>query len=81
MKEETECDRLLVEEVATGTTKFQLTKEQNEKYKEWSKHCKTYGGTIGGRHTFSFTPCGLGMMVVVSCMCGKEIDLTDTSGW
>lgn len=38
-------------------------------------------GAIGGRLTFSFTPTGLGAIVVVSCACGAEKNVPDFDSW
>lgn len=66
--------------------KFNLTKEEEIKYKEWLlEHNKTCSekdtGAIGGRMTFQFTPTSLGVITQVKCACGEKIDLTDYKGW
>lgn len=41
-------------------------------------------GAIGGRVTFSLTPTSVGLVMKVSCGCGKkdsERDLTDYDSW
>lgn len=38
-------------------------------------------GAIGGATTYSFTPTGIGVVVKLSCACGKEKDLTDYDSW
>ncbi len=68
---------------------FELDKEQQEKVKDFknSHECKLstndfgprYVGAIGGSTTYSFTPTGLGVITIVKCACGKEIDITDTN--
>lgn len=60
---------------------FQLTENQIKKYKEWKDHCDTYAGAIGGRHSFVFTPTGLGECVEVRCICGEKINLTEVDDW
>lgn len=60
--------------------KFELTKEQEDKFNEWRKEInKTYVDTtaIGGAYTFSFIPTGLGVIVKVKHVTGAELDLTD----
>lgn len=64
------------------------------KFRAWevehNKTCKFYddgtqvaspSGAIGGRFTYSFTPTGLGHVVVVSCTCGMKINITDFDNW
>lgn len=62
---------------------FKLTKDQITKFIEWSsKHEDAYGGAIGGRYTFSFTPTSLGLVTKVKDdISGEEIDLTDYNMW
>jgi hypothetical protein len=38
-------------------------------------------GAIGGRFTYEFTPTGLGTCVVVTCVCGAELNITDYRDW
>jgi len=61
--------------------KFELTKEQYNKYLEWKDHCDTDAGAIGGRLSFRFIPTGLGTSVVVECICGEKINLTNFDEW
>lgn len=61
--------------------KFELTDDQEKKLAEWSGHCKTYAGAIGGRITISFTPTGLGTCVWAECICGEKLDLTEVDDW
>jgi hypothetical protein len=66
--------------------KFELTEEEENKYKIWIKeHNKTcsikYAGAIGGKITFQFTPTSLGLVTQVVCGCGKKLNLTDYEGW
>lgn len=60
---------------------FNLTVSQKEKFEKWEKHCEIYAGAIGGRISFEFTPTGLGDIVKAKCLCGKEIDLTESEDW
>ena len=58
--------------------KFELTNEQIAKFLGWKKTLpKTYTGAIGGGMTFSFSPNGLGTVVVAKYLDKYEIDLTD----
>ena len=41
----------------------------------------TSHGAIGGAITYHFTPTGIGVVVKLSCACGKEKDLTDYNSW
>ena len=70
--------------------KFELTEEQQKKYEEWASthECPyrtqgelRYVGAIGGADAFCFTPTGLGIITVVKCACGAEINLTDYDLW
>jgi hypothetical protein len=38
-------------------------------------------GAIGGRIKFQFTTTGLGIIAIVKCACGEEVDLTDYDSW
>jgi hypothetical protein len=60
---------------------FGFTTEQQDKYDAWRHHCNTDAGAIGGRLSFVFTPTGLGTCVSVKCICGEELDLTDSENW
>lgn len=40
-----------------------------------------YYGAIGGALTYSFTPTGLGVCVVVKHSSGETLDLTDYENW
>jgi len=66
--------------------KFELDKEQTEKFIAWRddpeihKNCQRVERktAIGGAITFRFTTTTLGTIVKVSCsICKNEIDLTD----
>lgn len=63
--------------------KFELTPEQIEKLLEWQlQKEEEYGGAIGGRWTYSFTPTSLGIVVKVRDAIDKsEIDLTNYDEW
>ena len=71
-----------------------LSESENSILEDWlsvhNKTCKLYddgtsdispSGAIGGRLTYSFTPTSLGIITVVKCACGKEINLTDYDNW
>lgn len=63
--------------------KFELSKEQLVKFKEWDKshNCDAMVNAIGERISFKFTPTGLGMIVDAECICGKELSLTESENW
>lgn len=49
-----------------------------------SKHneCDGSAGAIGGAVTYSFTPTGLGFIVVLRCsICKQEENVTDFENW
>lgn len=65
--------------------KFDIDKEQLKLLFELdSNHVcslKDVSGTIGGKLSYQFTPTGLGVIVIVKCACGEEMDLTDYNKW
>ncbi len=60
---------------------FCLSDEQQKKYDDWHNDCDFDAGCIGGRITFEFTPTGLGTCLKIKCLCGEEIDLTESDNW
>jgi len=61
---------------------FELTDEEEKKFNEWRKSKgEVYAGAAGGAYEFCFTPTGLGMIVVIKCLDGTELDLTDSDNW
>lgn len=73
---------------------YQIEVEQWPAYEAWSMEhdqvCPHFddgkspiskSGDIGGRLTFSFTPTSLGVVTVVKCACGAEVNLTDYESW
>lgn len=65
-------------------TLFSLTEDEYKLAVEFknSHHCDHINvGAIGGSTTYRFTPTSLGIIAVVSCVCGKELDLTDYESW
>lgn len=74
--------------------KFEITDKEHVlfkvKYEEHKKDCKFFKnskngipktGAIGGSLTYNFTPTSIGTVVMVSCACGHEMDLTDYGEW
>lgn len=63
---------------------FTLTDEQKKRAIEWEP---THGctiknhGAIGGATTYKFTPTSVGVIQVVTCACGGELDLTEYDLW
>ncbi len=68
---------------------FKLDEKELTEYRKWiEEHDKTCPhadpmkqGAIGGRLTYTFTPTSLGVITIVKCACGEEINLTDTDSW
>lgn len=60
---------------------FTLTEEQEAKLAEWKNKQKYPSAAIGGAFTYTFTPTGLGVGIIVKCVNGNEIDLTDYDNW
>ena len=66
---------------------FHLTDEEEAKVQEFSKaqdekRGSSYYGAVGGGLTYSFTPTGLGCIVVIKHeSTGAELDLTDIDNW
>jgi hypothetical protein len=62
---------------------FGLDKEQLKKVNDWvAGHAKRYGGAIGGRYTYTFTPTSLGTVSkVIDNITKEELDVTDYEGW
>lgn len=53
---------------------FELTEEQEERFKIWKKGLKS-------PFTFKFTPTGIGVNIEVSDSTGVTIDLTNYEEW
>lgn len=60
---------------------FKIEGAQLDMLKDWHNDCDAYAGAIGGRISYIFTPTGLGTCIVVRCMCGEELNLTDVTDW
>lgn len=66
---------------------FELTYRQKRKLIAWKdslpKLPQTYFGAIGGGYSISFTPTGLGIIVIVSRSdkVGHKVDLTEYDLW
>lgn len=71
--------------------KFELDERDSIEAAKWIKEhkCKIkrdiFGrkkvGAIGGEITYSFTPTGVGCIVIVKCHCGKQLDLSHADEW
>lgn len=63
--------------------KFQLTQEEEQKYKEWAltHKCKFRTEDASGVHKFSFVPTNYGTIAIVECQCGAEFHLTNYDKW
>ena len=68
---------------------FELNEKDIKEFNEWKKeHDKTCElakpgatGAIGGGLTYCFTPTGLGVITVIKCGCGEELNLTHSEDW
>jgi hypothetical protein len=64
---------------------FTILPEELEKLDAWmkTKNLNKYGGAMGGRFTYSFTPTSIGMAIqVTDAMEQKDtIDISDYEGW
>jgi hypothetical protein len=68
---------------------FEFGVKENQAAKDWlgQHQCPSYGrsdskaGAVGGAITFKFTPTSLGVVAVVSCVCGGSCDVTEYSEW
>jgi hypothetical protein len=65
---------------------FTVPDEQADASRKWRKEhnkvCKIEDvGAIGGKFTWSFTPTSLGCILVLKCICGEKLDLTDYDNW
>lgn len=65
---------------------FSLSDTQQRQADEWMQQQMTkenvYMGAAGGRFSFEFTPCGLGILVVVKDNGLKEeLNITDFEEW
>lgn len=65
--------------------RFILDDEQEKKVRDWQKNheCKyrmpdgaRRGGAFGDIETYCFVPTSIGIVTVVKCACGAEIDVT-----
>jgi len=63
--------------------RFELTEEQKKRVEEWFQEhkCDADPGSIGGKFSYIITPTGLGDCVMVKCLCGESIDLTNVDNW
>ncbi len=62
--------------------KFELSEDNLEKFEVWRRSkIKLPPSTNGGAYEFCFTPTSVGMVVVIKCIDGTELDLTDYSLW
>jgi len=59
-----------------------LNDKEKEALRKFRARHKKHGITAdGGTFTFKVTPCSLGTIVIVECICGKEKNITDFSCW
>ena len=63
---------------------FTLNETEAQEYHDFCNKHKSceFSSTTGGKISITFTPSGLGDVIVVKCnKCGKEKDITDISNW
>ena len=62
-----------------------LNKDELEAFHIWNNSHKCWAtedsGTTGGRLTYCFIPTGIGVVKVIKCACGEEINVTDYESW
>ncbi len=62
-------------------TKFELTKTQEEKLKDWKEAIKKVFGEYG-KYDYIFSPTGIGDVVkVYSHLAKTTLDLTEVESW
>jgi hypothetical protein len=62
-------------------TKFELTKTQEEKLKDWKEAIKKVFGEYG-QYDYIFTPTGIGDVVkIYSHLAKTTLDLTEVESW
>jgi len=74
----------MVEEAHRGFHLAGIEKERAQSWIEQHKkdHPMKHTGAVGGRWSYTFTPTGIGTIVVVRCCaCGAEKDVTNYEGW
>lgn len=55
---------------------FYITEEQEKRIEKWDKCKGIIGDATGGRLSYEFSPCSLGVAVRVKCaQCKEHIDL------
>lgn len=68
-----------------GSTLFRLSSEEEKQLDEFKKKHRHKNGNIsyaGGDITISFTPTGIGDVVICRCnICNKEKNITDYDCW
>lgn len=77
-----------------GVPMFIVDEKEAAKMAAWldehNKTCPFYddgtspsspSGAIGGRLTYCFTPTGLGVITILRCACGQEVNVTDFENW
>jgi hypothetical protein len=73
---------------------FSINEKEQKQITKWlRKHSKTCSyhddlrtlspkiGAIGGNIGYKFIPTGLGVITIVYCACGEELNVTDFSDW
>ena len=64
---------------------FELSTEQLQQLNAWlASRPEALIGAAGGRYSYIFTPCAIGLIITVKDSCFKtdnELDLTDYENW
>ncbi len=65
---------------------FRISEAEKETLDAWLEEHKPICPAVlkaaaRGRFTFRFTPTSLGIVTLVSCACGNEINITDYASW
>lgn len=64
------------------TSLFSVTQKQLRQLNKFRHdHMRCERGAIGGATTYCFSPTSLGVVVVLKCHCGKQIDVSDYEDW
>lgn len=68
---------------ANRSSMFTLTPNQEKMVEKWSIHheCKVRNRWLEGKYTYCFTPMAMGVVEIVKCACGSELNITDYASW
>lgn len=57
--------------------KFELSEKQDAQATKWIRNHKCKKKDNYCRISYVFTPIGIGDVIIVKCICGKEINITE----